>query len=141
LGFAQCCGPLLQGAAAAQTAESLMRSRYAAYCLGHAEYLQNTWSAQTRPASLSLDEATAWEGLRILRKTAGEAGDSAGEVEFIARYRQHGKIGCLREASQFARELGAWRYVAGAAQFDYAPGRNDPCPCGSGAKYKKCCAR
>ncbi len=22
-----------------------------------------------------------------------------------------------------------------------APGRNDPCPCGSGAKYKKCCGR
>ena len=21
------------------------------------------------------------------------------------------------------------------------PGRNDPCPCGSGKKYKKCCAR
>ncbi len=20
------------------------------------------------------------------------------------------------------------------------PGRNDPCPCGSGKKYKKCCA-
>ena len=20
-----------------------------------------------------------------------------------------------------------------------APGRNDPCPCGSGQKYKKCC--
>jgi uncharacterized protein len=20
-----------------------------------------------------------------------------------------------------------------------APGRNDPCPCGSGSKYKKCC--
>jgi uncharacterized protein YecA (UPF0149 family) len=20
------------------------------------------------------------------------------------------------------------------------PGRNDPCPCGSGVKYKKCCA-
>jgi uncharacterized protein YecA (UPF0149 family) len=20
-----------------------------------------------------------------------------------------------------------------------APGRNDPCPCGSGRKYKKCC--
>ena len=23
---------------------------------------------------------------------------------------------------------------------DAAPGRNDPCPCGSGKKYKKCCA-
>lgn len=22
---------------------------------------------------------------------------------------------------------------------DAAPGRNDPCPCGSGQKYKKCC--
>ena len=22
---------------------------------------------------------------------------------------------------------------------DEAPGRNDPCPCGSGKKYKKCC--
>ena len=23
---------------------------------------------------------------------------------------------------------------------DKTPGRNDPCPCGSGRKYKKCCA-
>ncbi len=23
---------------------------------------------------------------------------------------------------------------------DEGPGRNDPCPCGSGKKYKKCCA-
>ncbi|MDR0942113.1 MAG: SEC-C domain-containing protein [Holosporales bacterium] len=22
---------------------------------------------------------------------------------------------------------------------DYKIGRNDPCPCGSGKKYKKCC--
>jgi len=24
---------------------------------------------------------------------------------------------------------------------DEAPGRNDPCPCGSGKKYKKCCGK
>ena len=24
---------------------------------------------------------------------------------------------------------------------DKAVGRNDPCPCGSGKKYKKCCGR
>jgi len=24
---------------------------------------------------------------------------------------------------------------------DAAPGRNDPCPCGSGKKYKKCCGK
>ena len=24
---------------------------------------------------------------------------------------------------------------------DKEPGRNEPCPCGSGKKYKKCCGR
>ncbi len=24
---------------------------------------------------------------------------------------------------------------------DSEPGRNDPCPCGSGKKYKKCCGK
>lgn len=24
---------------------------------------------------------------------------------------------------------------------DKKPGRNDPCPCGSGKKYKKCCGQ
>ena len=24
---------------------------------------------------------------------------------------------------------------------DEQPGRNDPCPCGSGKKYKKCCGK
>ena len=26
-------------------------------------------------------------------------------------------------------------------QADKPPGRNDPCPCGSGKKYKNCCAK
>ncbi|MFR1533930.1 MAG: SEC-C metal-binding domain-containing protein, partial [Bilophila wadsworthia] len=25
------------------------------------------------------------------------------------------------------------------AKAENKPGRNDPCPCGSGKKYKKCC--
>lgn len=29
--------------------------------------------------------------------------------------------------------------AAGPARADKRPGRNDPCPCGSGKKYKKCC--
>jgi preprotein translocase subunit SecA len=27
------------------------------------------------------------------------------------------------------------------AQAEDTPGRNDPCPCGSGKKYKKCCGK
>lgn len=39
-----------------------------------------------------------------------------------------------------------WEYQSGPVQMPYVRenpkiGRNDPCPCGSGKKYKKCCGR
>jgi preprotein translocase subunit SecA len=44
------------------------------------------------------------------------------------------------------RELAAMQFVGGDASTSQQPiikgkkvGRNDPCPCGSGKKYKKCC--
>lgn len=35
----------------------------------------------------------------------------------------------------------AWARLRDEAAPARAPGRNDPCPCGSGRKHKKCCAR
>lgn len=29
--------------------------------------------------------------------------------------------------------------AASAGRYERRPGRNDPCPCGSGRKYKRCC--
>ncbi|MGN5267109.1 YchJ family metal-binding protein [Aeromonas dhakensis] len=49
---------------------------------------------------------------------------------------------CLHERSRFVRHQGRWVYTDG--EQDPAPlrvGRNDPCPCGSGKKFKKCCGR
>jgi uncharacterized protein len=40
------------------------------------------------------------------------------------------------ELRQIARSLGP--RIAPVRKAD-EPGRNDPCPCGSGKKYKKCC--
>ena len=44
------------------------------------------------------------------------------------------------------KELAALQFVGGEASAPKQPvlakekvGRNDPCPCGSGKKYKKCC--
>jgi preprotein translocase subunit SecA len=44
------------------------------------------------------------------------------------------------------KELAALQFVGGEASPAKQPvlakktvGRNDPCPCGSGKKYKKCC--
>ena len=52
----------------------------------------------------------------------------------------------LHEKAEFAREDGAWIYTRpvreGPAPVRItAPkvGRNDPCPCGSGKKFKNCC--
>lgn len=46
---------------------------------------------------------------------------------------------------QLAREVQDERRQAGMMDFRQPggapPGRNDPCPCGSGRKYKKCCGR
>lgn len=36
-------------------------------------------------------------------------------------------------------ELAREQRKAGTVIKDKTPGRNDPCPCGSGKKYKKCC--
>jgi len=45
------------------------------------------------------------------------------------------------------KELAAMQFVGGESSKPLQPvlaekkaGRNDPCPCGSGKKYKKCCA-
>ena len=44
----------------------------------------------------------------------------------------------LRERGKKVRDLMAVRRAEAKAT-ESAPGRNDPCPCGSGKKYKKCC--
>ena len=33
----------------------------------------------------------------------------------------------------------AWAEVGSPQAAKQPPGRNDPCPCGSGKKFKKCC--
>ena len=146
--FETCCGPFLAGAPA-PTAEALMRSRYTAYARGDADYLQRTSAGA---ALLGFDRgdvessfgSTEWLGLEVQKVEAGKAVDTIGHVTFTARFRQNDQIQALSERSEFRRIDGVWRYCSGeAARSRQAPapqaGRNDPCPCGSGRKYKKCC--
>lgn len=137
-----CCGPYLDGLAAAPDAVALMRSRYSAYAEGNAAYLSRTWHPDTRPAHI---EATAdgvrWRGLRV--EASGAEGDEAW-VTFTAQLLQNGQPGSLREHSRFRRAAdGCWYYVDGAIPDSPVRsariGRNEPCPCGSGKKYKRCC--
>ena len=107
--YAACCGRFHSGAAAAPTAEALMRSRYCAFVKRDAAYLLRTWHPRTRPGRLELDPGMRWTGLEVLGTSDGSAFHTTGTVEFRASYRG----GSLHELSRFERVDGAWVYVDG----------------------------
>lgn len=145
-----CCAPYVDGTKPAPTAEALMRSRYTAFTLGNVEYLKNTLSkAEQVDFAMTEDDlaASTWQSLEIRDTLGGLEGDEHGEVEFVAKYKAAGAQHVHHERSTFCREDGRWVYESGAYNPKSAPvtsnkvGRNDPCPCGSGKKFKKCCGR
>jgi len=152
LEFDNCCGPILSGEKLAATAEALMRSRYSAYVCGEIDYLSESLHPDHRgdhdvAATRRWAENADWLGLEIRSTSAGREGDDTGEVEFIVSYRDDGVVRNHHEMSRFKKESGHWYYVDGdspkAETFvkeQPKVGRNEPCPCGSGKKYKKCCA-
>ncbi len=149
--YADCCGPLIDGQRFAQTAEALMRSRYSAFVKGEIGWLEQSLHPDHRSehdadAARSWAEKSEWTGLNVVQVTGGGLEDTAGTVEFIASYRHKGTPHEHHETGRFSRHQGRWYYVDGSmvtpgTRRNEGPkvGRNDPCPCGSGKKYKKCC--
>jgi SEC-C motif-containing protein len=88
-----------------------MRSRFAAFAVGDADYLLQSWHPSTRPRRLRLDPADRWTRLEILGRTGGGLLESAGTVEFRAHHLHRGRPDVLHENSRFRREDGRWLYV------------------------------
>ena len=159
--YGACCGKYHAGDMHAETAENLMRSRYCAFVLRDGAYLLSTLAAENRSGfdvKSIADDTTRWTGLQIIECVDGGILDQTGSVEFIAEFEEDGHPGRLQERSRFERRDGKWFYVDGV--FPATPmhsaikgsatalgqprppmkaGRNAPCPCGSGKKFKKCC--
>jgi SEC-C motif-containing protein len=148
-----CCLPIIKGETKAPTAERLMRARFAAYALGEVEYLRDSLHPDQRedfdPKTTEVWSRKAkWLDLEIVSTTGGAEADAVGEVEFKARYEMNGLKQEHHERAEFAQHNGRWYFVDGK-QVSHAPvrregprvGRNDPCTCGSGKKYKKCCGK
>jgi SEC-C motif-containing protein len=81
--FDRCCGPFLEGTDWPETAEQLMRSRYAAYVRGEVDYLLETHDPSTRDGTdrVSIEQwskSAQWDGLEVQSTTAGQAGDDQG---------------------------------------------------------------
>jgi SEC-C motif-containing protein len=127
----------------------MMRSRYTAYSRAEIEYLYETSAAPVRRTFSRTDAATwakvaTFTGLEVHGVEAGAADDDVGMVDFTATWTELGTTKLLRERSRFVREAGAWRYSGGdrgetVRREGPKVGRNDPCPCSSGKKHKKCC--
>lgn len=117
--YADCCLPLHAGAPAASP-EALMRSRYAAYSLGLADYVVATtdpdgpqWDADLRRWRAAIARfcgGTDFAGLKI--RGSGEEGDE-GWVSFRAELRQGGADASFGEWSRFRRVGGRWLYHSG----------------------------
>jgi SEC-C motif domain protein len=149
--FAACCGPLLdrqqEPRSRPASAEALMRSRYTAFAIGDVDYLLETLIPETqddfdRTEVEEWSQRSRWTGLEVVSAEPGKHADEA-LVEFIARFQMDGRDLLHHETGRFLRRDGRWLYADGimgqrprsAAKI----GRNDPCPCGSGKKHKKCC--
>jgi SEC-C motif domain protein len=113
--YTECCGVFIEGQEKPLTPESLMRSRYSAYTNANVDYIARTMKA---PANDGFDaqSAEAWakrvEWLKLEVK-ATSLQNKKGFVEFIAYFKEEGKIHTLHEISEFRLDDGEWYYVDG----------------------------
>jgi SEC-C motif domain protein len=121
LPYVRCCEPILLGKRLPETAEKLMRSRFAAYAAGRCAYLAATTAAAERE-KLDMGElkeyckALRCLGLEILKVQAGGPEDATGEVTFRAKLLLNGRRFLHREHSRFVREDGRWVYLDGEVE-------------------------
>lgn len=148
----QCCLPIIQGKKSAITAEDLLRARYSAFVLGEIDFILSSHHSKTlkdvkREEIEDWSKNSKWLELKIVETEQGGKDDQQGSIIFGAHYVAEGKTHEHWEKSLFEKENGEWRFLD-AHGLKRGPmrrtepkiGRNDPCSCGSGKKYKKCCA-
>lgn len=126
-----------------------MRSRFTAHAVRDYRHLHRTYleTAKRPYAEEANSGEIKWTRLAI---HAHEPGPKPGTafVDFTAYFEDGGREHAMHEKSEFAQIDGQWFYArtvrTGPAPVrSSAPkvGRNDPCPCGSGKKFKQCCGR
>ncbi len=151
--YAVCCEPILTQEVNAKTAEQLMRSRYSAYALGHVDWIVDSQSPDgrafvDRQATEQWSKRATWHRLEVLSTQGGGEDDTEGFVDFKAYYTIAGEDITHHEVASFRKEADTWFFVDGIEvkprpfkHLEKKVGPNEPCPCGSGKKHKKCCGR
>ncbi|MDB5105995.1 MAG: motif domain protein [Fibrobacteres bacterium] len=148
--FSECCEPVLKRTRQAESPAALMRARYSAFVRHEIDFLMDSVSPVRRKefdrkGIEDWSRDTDWAGLEILSTEKGGPEDDKGSVEFIAKFREKDEEQKHHELATFVKIKGAWYFDDGRTPpakpvKSEGPkvGRNDPCPCGSGKKFKKC---
>lgn len=148
--FSDCCEVFLNKTKFPETPEQLMRSRFSAFVLKQIPYIESTMRGKAlQRADLQQTqlwiEQVHWKNLTIINSEITD--QTNGTVHFVAEYEEQNQPRVLEEISQFKKIDGRWYYVQGKhvqqPNVSRSPkvGRNEPCPCASGKKFKQCCGR
>jgi len=139
--YNNCCKKVHDNHAMAVKPEQLMRARYSAHVLKNVDFIVDTYhsscNAQNDRQGITDSVQLNWQRLEVM--ATPEPSDNNGIVEFKAYYIEGLSEQYMHERSRFIKEKGYWYYLDGHFPAQKV-GRNDPCLCGSGKKYKKCCA-
>ncbi|MGL1902684.1 MAG: YchJ family metal-binding protein [Fibrobacterales bacterium] len=153
LEYTACCEPYLNREKEAPTPEALLRSRYTAFTKADVKYIMKTIHPEKKSEFNENEikdwsQNSEWIDLKITATDKGEAADDIGYVSFLARYKQRGKVQNHGEISTFKKVDDIWYFFDGESakqetfiRDEERVGRNDPCSCGSGKKFKKCCGK
>lgn len=146
-----CCEEIISGARNAKSAKELLCARYTAFATCAIAFIITSTHPRVRDefdetANRKWAETSSFTKLEILDNVSDS--DFAEYITFEAHFTHKHQRDIHRERARFELLNGEWFFVSSeilkpqTIQYD-APktGRNEPCPCGSGRKYKKCCAR
>ena len=138
--YTDCCEPFHKGTALPETAEQLMRSRYAAYTQVNIPYIVATTVPSQQPlldqaAMEEWGKSTQWAGLNIVAHKPNISKIHS-TVEFNAFFQTEEGMKAHHELSLFVKIDGHWYFVDPTVPL---PSQKQPCVCGSGKKFKHCC--
>ena len=155
--YQDCCQPYHDGllnneadkidGAKPDSAERLMRTRYSAFVLIKPEYIvKTTLPAQQNLLDIQAIESwakeTDWAGLEIVTHTP-KLGKRHAQVEFKAYFKTSNELQAHYELSAFvkvtdkANNDARWYFLDPTVEMTVT--QKQPCICGSGEKFKRCC--
>jgi len=154
LTYSNCCQPYHDdieevNGIKTDSAERLMRTRYSAFVLVKADYIVAT-TVPTQQALLDIKaietwaKETDWAGLEIVQHTP-KLGKRHAQVEFKAFYTTSEGTQAHHELSTFVKVTDKsasenkerWYFLDPTVSMTVS--QKQPCICGSGEKFKRCC--